>query len=614
MTNRSSRKLNARQSNNTLSPKRDFIRKYALLILTGLTLIVYSRVVFQGFTELDDKFFVVQNESFNKSLENIPVAFGRGLFGPANDLYYRPLFLVDMILEYQVFGTSPWGYHLTSLIFHILAVCLLFTFFRKIRIPDTDALILSALFAVHPVLTQAVAWIPGRNDMLLMIFFLAAMIGCIQYYDAGIAKEKWKKWKWFIAQFIFLLMALFIKETAVVIPVITILVLVFLMKVKPVRTIPLLLSSIFAILIWFFTRSAATLLNEPIPISKLVTTGFSRIPAMIQYLGKIFFPFNLSVYPLMEDTGMIWGILALILFTGLIIWSKSYSRPLTLIGLFWFLIFLAPVLVVPKSLNDQVFEHRLYIPVAGILMMLDQTILFSGKWKEQKKWIITSCIILLFGAVSFSRIGYFRDSDTFWRKAIIDSPHAIMPKMMRVNGQITPGDRDQILKDCYGLDQDQMMVSYTIGVIRMQEEQFDSAKVRFYRELKYSQFPDIYYRLAQIYGKTSQTDSAVYCLEKVVDLDPGHPSAKVIREKIIELKTGLYLDQARSAIEHNELGKAVPALEAVIRLDPLHPEANHNLAMLYFQMGLKDKALEVINQMKLKGLTMSPDLVNLSER
>jgi protein O-mannosyl-transferase len=594
---------------------RPFYLKFPLLILCMLTLVVYFRVITLGFTDLDDKFFIVKNEQFNQDPGNIPVAFGRGVFGPANDLYYRPLLLVDFIVEHALFGTNPWGFHLTNMLFHMLTVCLLFLFFRRINLRGEDALILAALFAVHPVLSQAVAWIPGRNDMILMIFFLGVLISTIQYYIISEKGDRPVRWLYFILQFFFLLLALFTKETAVVVPIVTALVIVFVLHKSWRSFLPFVLTSAVAILIWFVGRSQATLLNEPTTMTSLVSTGISRIPAMIQYVGKIFFPVNLSVYPMMEDISILWGAVAVVLLTALIIYSKSYFKPLTIIGLLWFLIFLAPVLVVPKSLNDQVFEHRLYIPLAGMLLLLSQTMLFSEKWKGRTRMIIALVIILGLGLVSFTRIGYFRDEDTFWRMAIADSPHAITPRMMLVNGTtLTPEEREKIRKECYTLDPDQMMVHYTLGKIYMQTTQYDSAKRQFLLELPWSQFSDIYYNLGLIYSRQKNIDSTIFYFEKVVSLEPDHPNTPNMQGTIRSLQLQHFMDKAQAAVQANEPDTAASWLQKVILLDPGNAQAHYNLALLYYNMKQKEKAREVIAQMQSRGMTISPELLKLVQQ
>ncbi len=86
---------------------------------------------------------------------------------------------------------------------------------------------------------------------------------------------------------------------------------------------------------------------------------------------------NLSVYPSLAGTTYLWGIAALIVVIVLIIASGSLKNPLTLIGLAWYVLFLIPVFMAPSDKNDQIFEHRLYLPVIGILLILSQTKIFT---------------------------------------------------------------------------------------------------------------------------------------------------------------------------------------------------------------------------------------------
>src|SRR5271157_6276134 len=157
-------------------PGKQFLQRYAVLLLILLPLIVYIKTLSFDFTKLDDHIFIQENQEYNSHPVNIIACFHRGLFVRSDDVFYRPVLLADFILESQLFGSNPKGFHLTNLLLHICCVLLLYLFLRKIEIPDTNALILALIFAVHPVLSQAVAWIPGRNDMLLVLFFFAAAL------------------------------------------------------------------------------------------------------------------------------------------------------------------------------------------------------------------------------------------------------------------------------------------------------------------------------------------------------------------------------------------------------------------------------------------------------
>lgn len=528
----------------------------AILILVLLTATVYFKSLFLDYTRLDDSIFIIENATYNSDPGNILVSFQRGLFNPTKDAYYRPVFLVDFILESRLFGTSPAGYHFTNLLFHLISVILLYIFLKKISIPPPDAFLLSAIFSVHPVLTQAVAWIPGRNDMLLMIFLMSSFLFLLRYLEKRDPLS-------LILQTLFLLIALFTKETAIIVPVIMAAFLFFL-KRTPIRQMFLPASGwIIAVIIWFYVRSKATLASGWIEPEAMLSAGLSRLGVIIQYIGKIFLPVNLTVFPEYQDVSLVWGFIATTMFIALIIWSKSYRHPVTYLGLFWFLVFLVPVLIVPKSLNDQVFEHRLYLPLVGILIMLSKTWPFGGKAKEVHLVTIAGIIVATFSVQSIYRTGYFKDPITFWRAAVAGSPHSAYAHTLLGTKVEDPAEREALFRRAHSLDSTLKNLNYYIGKLLFDKKQSDSALIYLHRELERNDIPDAWFLLAQISFEKNRTDSAAMCLERV------------------------------------------------IALDPMNPQANHNLVLLYFQTGKKDMARERLNSMYEKGMTPGQDLVNM---
>ena len=606
-------------------------RLYVYLLLIGVPVLVYFRVFTLGYTMLDDTIFIKENQVYNKNWTNIPVSFQRGLFNPTGDSYYRPVFLVDFIIESKFFGTSPAGYHFSNLLFHMICVLLLYFFFLRLKIPDLTALILTLIFAVHPVLTQTVAWIPGRNDMLLMIFFLSGTLLTLKY------REK-PKWYLLVAQFLMLLLALFTKETAVIIPVIILAVLTMdngqwtidngKWKTENGKwNFLLLLSWAFALTIWFFIRSAATLKPQDFTLADLLINGFNRAPVLIQYLGKIFFPFNLTVFPDIRLIAPWWGVAALVLLIGLIIMSRSYARPLTWIGLGWYILFLVPVLVVPASLNDQVFEHRLYLPIVGILLVLGQVSMsLNSKIKDQRSTIKAQTtsnsssalrplfvrsssnfssnsssalrplfvrsssnsssnssstlrplfvqqvrqgaivlVLLLFSSLTFYRIGYFKDPVTFWTVAVDGNPTSAYARMMLGLRMTEPALMKQRFEEAYRLNPNEKMLNYLIGKLALDDNDLPKAERHLKKEIEFSQIPDNYFNLARVCFLKNIPDSAAFYLEQV------------------------------------------------IRLEPRHPQANHNLLLLYLQLDRRDDARRQVKAMRDIGLEIPPEVAGRAD-
>ena len=295
----------------------------------------------------------------------------------------------------------------------------------------------------------------------------------------------------------------------------------------------------------------------------MLQTGLGRMGVIVQYVGKIFIPVNLTVFPETGDITMIWGFVAIAGLIALVVYSKSYSKPLTWLGLGWFILFLIPVLIVPKSLNDQVFEHRLYLPMIGILLMLSQTIPFGKTLEPGKKLAVVAAIVILFSLQSFVRSAYFSDPLTFWTHAVEGSPHSAFARTLLGTKVEDPADRERLFREAYRLDPNMKNLNYYLGKVLFSKHQSDSAEYYFRKELLHNPLPDVYFLMAQI------------------------------------------------AFERNSLDSAAVNLVKTIEMDPLNPQANHNLALLYHQQGHDDKLRQLLQDMQMKGMAVDEDLLKL---
>ena len=157
-----------------------FIRtKLQVLSIATLILLLYFRTFSYDFIGLDEQSLLEDKRAFNKELSNIPKAFRQHVFqigdrvsSPGSSKYYRPILTVSFILDQQFSGTGFAFYRFTNMLIHFLACIGLLFVLQQLKIPHPLAFFFSLLFAAHPLLVQAVAWIPGRNDSLACVFVL----------------------------------------------------------------------------------------------------------------------------------------------------------------------------------------------------------------------------------------------------------------------------------------------------------------------------------------------------------------------------------------------------------------------------------------------------------
>ncbi len=504
----------------------DFVIKYAnVWLLLAVVIVYFKTFLLSGLTHLDDTIFIFDKEYFNKDFSNLTKTFSIGCFNE-KDIYYRPLFLVTFILEYLVAGKSFTVYHLTNLILHCTNVLLLFAFLKKLNFAKVAAFSFTLLFAVHPVLTMAVAWIPGRNDMMLSVFMLSFFLFLFQFV-------KKKNFSSYLLQLLFLFLALFTKETAVFIPFAAVLVLFCTGKGKLLQKKYYLLAVgwMAALIIWYIKKTAVLPDNSKGVINEgLLQTIPERAPGLLQYFGKVFLPFNLGVFPSVGSTTYLYGFISIALVSVLIYLNKKRNYKMLLLGISWFILFILPFFFVPKNINDQLFEHRLYIPIIGVFILMNQSIIFSSKFPPNKFLYGSIILAIVFSFMTFSYISKFNDELTFWSNAVKNSPRsAYANKMYGI--KLTENEKLQeaipYIKTAYTLDSTERYTNLFLArLIYIPEDSFQLAKKALQNEVRLNpNFSDTYFELAHVSFLTNDFEGAKANLIKFLTFKPSDESS-----------------------------------------------------------------------------------------
>jgi len=495
--------------------------KYPLLILGVIVMLLYMGSLSFGFTELDDTIFIKETHAYNEDLSNLTHSFQRGVFSETNDTYFRPLLLDSFIINNALSDTEVKGYHAMNLFFHLLAVLLIFGVFRRLGIDQLKSFLLTLIFAVHPVLSQAVVWIPGRNDTLLAIFAFAFMIYSLDYINKGGVK-------YLILQFIFLLAALFTKETAVFIaPAFLILCISCLQfNWKEMKQLRMYAIWFAALLIWIGVRSMATLKNDPIQLGTLFKNLPMRLSLSVQYLGKVLLPFNLSVFPMLNETSYLFGIAAILLLAVLIYFAKERNNKIWIGGLLWFLFLLAPLFVLPSALNDQDFEHRLYLPIIGLLIMLSQTALFKNL-KASMMTIVVVSICSVFAVINYMHQQSFESPLSFWTEAVRTTPNSSYANMM-LGARMKEQDAQQgeaLMWKAYAINPKEKYVNYYLGQNFLNKNQLDSAEKFLMNEMKTSAYFETPFLLSRVEILKKDTMLSLKYMADYLEKDPSNSQA-----------------------------------------------------------------------------------------
>lgn len=496
-------------------------RPYFLIFALGFLL--YSQTLFFDFTYFDDNELILNKINILQDVKNIGRIFSSDAFLSADKFYYRPLLNLSFMIDAKLGGTLPFFYHLDNIIFHILAAMLVFCLLEKISRKKSLSFFFSLIFLVHPVLTQAVAWLPGRNDSLLAIFVLAAFIFFLNFLHQP-------KLKYYLGYLLFLFLALLTKETAVFLPLLVIFYFWFIDRGEIDKTDKILLlgGSGAVGFVWFLMRALALGVN-PVSYSAAIFKIIKNSSALILDIGKIIFPVNLSVLPILQDSTLIYGLIVFVLLAVAWFFSKKKRINYSFFGLAWFLLFLLPSFICLTSSVD-FLEHRLYVPLIGFFIFLMEIDWFKNlDFTKKKVKIITVSILIIFSALTWWHSRKFSDRITFWQTAVNDSPHS--PLAARNLGAMyyLGGQSDRAIseyKRALELNPSEAMAHNNIGLIYTEKKLYAQAEEEYKKELSlYPNYDKALFNLGLLYYNLGRKEEAGGLWQQTLIVNPNYSEA-----------------------------------------------------------------------------------------
>jgi len=431
----------------------------ALVLLVALA--VHARTVAFGFTGLDDRDLIVGDQAFLANPANLLRVFGRSylhVVDPSH-VYWRPLVTASYVLDAQWSGTRPWGYHATNVVLHAVASVLVLALLRRFAVGRGVALAAALVFAVHPALASAVAWIPGRNDTLFAVMALASWLLLL--------KKRW------LAHLVFFGLALMAKETAVALPVLWGVQLVW-GRGRRDRGRWLVAG------LWVGLIVARFVLHPGTPHA-MAAEIVANLPLVAIALGKLVLPVRPTVLAVAGDLP-IWPGVAAAVGIALATWRLPRARRRVIaFGAFAFVLFLAPALAVPGTL---VLDHRLVLPAVGVLVVLGEIVRALG---AERRMLVAfaGVVVAALALVTMGFEGAFRDPDAFAREAVASSPGSPMAHFCLGQVEQRAGDDDRALveyRTALALGPAEV-VHNDIAVIAMKDGRWPEAETELRAEL-----------------------------------------------------------------------------------------------------------------------------------
>src|ERR1700722_10139511 len=400
------------------------------LLLAAATRAFYNPLIHNQFIDFDDQAYILKNTHIQNGLNWDTAKWSFTTFYYGN---WHPLTWLSHALDRQLFGLNPVGHHYVSLLLHALNAILLFLLLQRATGFKWSSLAVSALFALHPINVESVAWAAERKNVLSPLFFLLALHAYDRYGRQG------GKSLYLVVTACFGL-GLMAKSQIVTLPFILLLWDYWPLERMKVwwsasdsETVP---QRSFGYLVWeklpLFVLAAAdcavtvvaqragnairTLSEVALPV-RLENV----LVSYVRYIGKAFWPSPLvPLYPRPESALPAWQVISaavlLLLVSVLVLYQRE--RRYLLVGWFWFLGTLVPMIGI-VTVGDQAMADRYaYVAYVGLFIALVWTLdEFASKHRVGRRWLVpaAACVVVVLGSLTYHQIGYWHDEETLWR-------------------------------------------------------------------------------------------------------------------------------------------------------------------------------------------------------
>ena len=558
------------------------------LFLTVVTLLIYGQTFGFKFVNFDDDAHVYENPWVRSGLswENLKWAFE--VHGPSQ---WHPLAWLSHQLDWQLFADDPFGHHLSNVFCHWAGVILLFFAMNSLlRLPHAAGFI-AAMFAVHPLNIESVAWVSERRNVLCGVFWMATLIAY-----AGYARHRdLKRYGWVS---LWMMCALMAKPLAVTLPCV-----LLLLDFWPLRRTACFRndsavansaaetwtpnSSFFLIaekLPWLLMSAGASWLSYLCQKKINVVSDFATLSGSLRvenacvayglYLRRMFWPFDLAVFyphpawnhprpdevlfvPAMISAGVLLG-------CTLIALIRVKKQPGLIVGWLWFLGTFVPMIGLVQVGRQQLADRYAYLPMIGLGLMM-----VSVRWSSRiAKWVPfgAGLLVAFWFGVSLWQIRCWENSRLLFTRAIKVTEQNSWAHLNLGLAYQTEGNRSEAIRNyerALAIDANYVLAHYNLGIVWQDLERPDRAAQYFQQAVTIDPASiNSWIRLGTVFGQLGQLASAEECFRKAIALSENSAQARFNLALVLESR--------------NATAEALSEFEKSVRQEP---------ASLHFRTG-----------------------------
>jgi len=561
---------------------------HIIIFLIVTSVIAFSPVAANEFINFDDNGYITENVRVQQgiTLQNVQWALTTTYFS-----YWHPLTWLSHMLDWHLFGANASGHHLMSLFLHIGSVIFLFLFLYKTTNHIWPAAFAAALFSLHPLRVESVAWASERKDVLNIFFTVLCFYAYAFYADE-------KKVSRYVLCMLFFVLAVMSKPMAVTLPFVLLLLDYwplnrwgnpyhentkngFSSVIKLIgEKIPFFCLSLAASAgaIWAQSKEGTVASLDNVPF--MIRTS-NAIVAYVSYLGKLLWPVNLAVFYPYEYVLPPWKILfsaAVILVITLIVMYYIRKKPFLFVGWYIYLGTLVPVIGLVQVGSQAMADRYTYVPSLGITFVLAwgiPSIIENQKLRKRFLAPVAVIFLSLLMLLTWQQCHYWKNSVTVFIHAIsVTKNNALAHNQLGLAFYEQGRDREALYHfDKTILLQPAQDSAYNNrGAIYLKYGRTEQALQDFNKTLAVNpHYVKAYNNRANLYIQERQYRLAMEDLNEAIRLQPDYVLA--------------YFNRGLLSAGLGDYQKAIHDFDSVTMLNANHVYAYHNRASLYFNMG-----------------------------
>jgi len=576
------------------------------LLLALVTLLVYLPARQHDFVSYDDPVYVTSNRYVQAGLTWAGVRWALVSTYAGN---WHPLTWLSHMLDVQLFGPGPMGPHLVNVLFHAANTVLLFVLLRRLTGALWRSALVAALFALHPLHVESVAWVAERKDVLSGFFFLLTLLAYAHYVERSKVQSPRSKVFYWLAWLGFAL-GLMSKPMLVTLPLVLLLLDYWPLKRFTIydtdscrvfaihrslhftlwplvrEKIPFLLLSAMSCAVTYGAQKEGGAVRTLASFSMGERVG-NALVSCARYLGKTFWPADLAVlypHPGHWPPGQV--VLAAILVGGLCLGALRIGRrfPFVATGWFWFLGMLIPTIGLVQVGNQSMADRYTYLPSIGVFIILAWG---AGeafvRWRLPKAVIgIATGLVLIACAVrTGDQLRYWQNSESLFRHAIALTQGNFLAHNNLGNALLDRKQVDEAIMEFHKaleIKPDYADAHVNLGNALLAQKRVEEAMTQFQTALQIQPgSAEAHYNLGNVLLQKGRTDEAILHFRRAAEISPDHVMARN--------------NLANTLLQKGQVDEAILYYRAALEIRPDFVVARHNLGTALLQKGQTNEAI-----------------------